>query len=224
MIFEAYKKMRQSRWPFGPIPAAQAYRAARAALENGAKNHPDFRDLDVGHPVEWEQDGFRLIAKLKYDPYASADDLDYIGTLKTEGEVRWDEWDRTIKVRDASGFYVRNPALYLVLAPGRSYRDLMEYYRTKSKIGKAQADLEARTCVNYDVERVRRWLNDDWTFVILTVTVYRNGVELASDSCGGIESDGGAEYFKDIALDLASQALYEAKKTLSDLCACGENP
>lgn len=231
-LFNTYKKMRQSHWPFRPVPAVQAYRAARAALENGANNLPDFRYLDVGHPVEWEQDGFRLVAEMEYDPCASADDLDYIGTLKTEGEVRWDEWDRAVKVRDACGWYGRrtaigklwrNPALYLVLAPGRSYEDLMDYYRTKSKIGKAQADLEARTCVNRDVERVRRWLDDEWTFVILTVTVYRNGVELASESCGGIESDAGADYFEGLALDLAYQALHVAKETLDDLCAgyCG---
>ena len=222
-LFEVYKKMRQSHWPFRPVPAVQAYRAARAAMENGVKNLPDFKYLDVGCPVEWEQDGFQLVAEMEYDPCATAYDLDYIGTIKTEGDVRWDEWDRTIKVRDESGWYGRYPALYLVLAPGRSYEDLMDYYRTKSKIGKAQADLEARTCVNQDVERVRRWLNDDWCFLTMTVTVYRNGVELASESCGGIESDAGADYFEGLALDLAYQALHVAKETLDDLCAgyCG---
>src|SRR5690606_35602005 len=104
------------------------------------------------------------------------------------------------------------------LAPGRSYEDLMDYYRTKSKIGKAQADLEARECVKQDVERVRRWLNDEWTFVTMTVTVYRNGVELASNSCGGIESDSGAEYFEYMALNLAAEVLHTAKETLHDLC------
>lgn len=57
-----------------------------------------------------------------------------------------------------------------------------------------------------------------WSFVGIEVTAYRSGVQLGSASLWGIESDSGDEYFTEQALELAEEAISEARDNLIRLC------
>ena len=58
----------------------------------------------------------------------------------------------------------------------------------------------------------------DWSVYDVIVKVYKQGIELASDRCGGVESDSDVDHFREVARDLAKEALSEAKKNLVSLC------
>jgi hypothetical protein len=57
-----------------------------------------------------------------------------------------------------------------------------------------------------------------WEYVHFIVTAWRAGVELASASLSGIESDAGEDYFTEVACELASEAVAEAVATMGRLC------
>lgn len=70
-----------------------------------------------------------------------------------------------------------------------------------------------------DFERLREWCNGDWQYVGLIVDCSRNGIELASASLWGIESDSG-RYLEECAQELAQEALQEARERLATICDC----
>lgn len=72
-----------------------------------------------------------------------------------------------------------------------------------------------------DFERLRQWCNDEWRYVGVIVEVERQGVKLATSSLWGIEDDAG-DYLREVADELADEALDEAKATLAKLCECEE--
>ena len=76
-------------------------------------------------------------------------------------------------------------------------------------------------CGQEDYERLVAMYQGHWSMVGLTVTVYREGVELGAASLWGIESDSGHDYFcETIAEELVPEAIGQAKKTIERLCAC----
>lgn len=69
-----------------------------------------------------------------------------------------------------------------------------------------------------DFERLRRWCNDDWSYVGVVVTVSARGVELGSASFWGIESDA-CDYLLDVANELLPDAMGEARKRIAEINA-----
>lgn len=72
-----------------------------------------------------------------------------------------------------------------------------------------------------DYDRLRRWCNGQWSYVGVSVTVERNGVELVREyecACWGIESDCG-EHVARIADECASEALELAAQRIQGLAA-----
>jgi hypothetical protein len=72
-----------------------------------------------------------------------------------------------------------------------------------------------------DFERLRRWCDDQWSYVGVSVTVGFRGVQLVDDyECAlwGIESDCG-EYVAEIAAELAEEAMDAARAKLESLAA-----
>ena len=74
-----------------------------------------------------------------------------------------------------------------------------------------------RQYVQEDYKRAKS-MGDTWTPVGIVVMVYRQGVELAEESCWGFESDD-KKYLAHEAADLADTALAEAKTKLAALTA-----
>lgn len=58
-----------------------------------------------------------------------------------------------------------------------------------------------------DFERLRRWCNDDWSYVGVVVTVSARGVDLGTASFWGIESDAG-DYLLEVANELLSDVMW----------------
>lgn len=77
---------------------------------------------------------------------------------------------------------------------------------------RAYAALAARQ----DFERLRAWCNDDWSYVGVIVTASRAGIELASASLWGIESDSD-DYLTETAQDLAQEAINDAQEAIAAL-------
>lgn len=72
--------------------------------------------------------------------------------------------------------------------------------------------------IKYAVQDYERWedlCRGWWSYMCLTVTIYKDNVEIASSSCGGIESDGGDEYIKELLESVTDDALHQANIGLS---------
>lgn len=61
-----------------------------------------------------------------------------------------------------------------------------------------------------DYNRLRRWCNNDWVYIGVTVTVLYRGSEIADDSLWGIESDG--DYWRDVAVEMIEGAIKAHRK------------
>lgn len=71
-----------------------------------------------------------------------------------------------------------------------------------------------------DFNRLKAWCADEWSYVGLEVSVSRNGVQMTDEyahALWGVETDSGADYFAEIAGDLAGQALAAARAKLAQL-------
>lgn len=67
-----------------------------------------------------------------------------------------------------------------------------------------------------DFNRLRDWCDYRWNYVGVIVTASRAGIELASDSLWGIESDAG-DYLATVADECAAIAIDEARAKLAQL-------
>lgn len=65
----------------------------------------------------------------------------------------------------------------------------------------------------YAVEDWKRWEDYNrgyWSYYVCIATIYKDGVEFASDSCGGIESDNDKEYIAEMERTVLGEALNRA--------------
>ena len=72
-----------------------------------------------------------------------------------------------------------------------------------------------------DFKRLRDWCNDEWTYVGVSVTVAREGVQLVDDfqhALWGIESDC-PEYLTEVANEYVDAALEDARAVIARLAA-----
>jgi hypothetical protein len=93
-------------------------------------------------------------------------------------------------------------------------RALYAAHRATFPSARAYAAAAARA----DYERLRKWCESDWYYVGVIVTVSRNGIELASDSLWGIESDA-TDHLLETANELAESALDQAQQAIVALIA-----
>lgn len=108
------------------------------------------------------------------------------------------------------------------ITPGQTYDELLEMYWFQG-YSKKDADILARKAWREEVQRYLDWMDDQWHYNCVDVTVHCAGVEIGSRSLCGIESDGLESHFSEVALDLAYELKAEAgeamKRTRNELDA-----
>lgn len=94
----------------------------------------------------------------------------------------------------------------------RRYYDVAEAIRIAKRdgwdappYGTGTKGERAARAVERDFDYLRRWCNDDWHYLGVMVTVYRNGAEIAGDSLWGIESHG--DYWRETAAGMIDYAI-----------------
>jgi hypothetical protein len=189
MNMELYKKYKAAR-KIGCSPAT--------ALISARGIKPDY-DIDLGCLIqgkteEFEQDGFAIKVKMDWD---SDGDTSYLGEMNYRwrpGAIADDENKQTYF----------HPAISI-----QSHRDSLN----KMGYSKGVAEEMARGYVYHDKKRLMSY-GDSWSYVGLKVEVYLDGIELASDSVYGIESDSSEDYFISEIENLLHCALEDANKNM----------
>lgn len=74
----------------------------------------------------------------------------------------------------------------------------------------------AALAASQDFARLKSWCDDQWNYVGIIVTASRAGIELASASLWGIESDS-ADYLTECANELAQEAMTDAQAAIAAL-------
>lgn len=150
-----------------------------------------------------EQGGFTITARIEQDddstpPWDREDGHGEVSELesrpKRAGEMTLSDlrWGRGARYYDFAG------AVKLARRDGWGIANPPEG-ATRRQI----AALAARE----DFERLRRWCNDDWSYVGVVVTVSARGVDLGTASFWGIESDAG-DYLLEVANELLSDVMW----------------
>lgn len=172
---------------------------------------------------EAERDGFTFAARIEHDdmhgaPWEECDGhgpvTDWERRGKLPGElVLCDDNPSGLRGNTARRFYDFQDACRIALRDGWNAAP----YAIEGETARQRAARAARA----DYEYLRAWCNDDWSYCGVIVTASRNGVELASASLWGIESNAG-DYLRDVANELLEDALGQAREALESLCDCEE--
>jgi len=73
-------------------------------------------------------------------------------------------------------------------------------------------------------DAVQSWNNGEWQYVGVAVTIYKNGIRLTGDydnALWGVECnypDSDNSYLRDVANELLSEAIEQAKNVIATLC------
>jgi hypothetical protein len=170
----------------------------------------DWQDGRDGLPrATWTVDGFEVVARVGYDEGGTIDFLGSFHERHIAGAVR---------VRAPAGYRCDSHGCVWYL-PENSYAD---HYKglLKLKFGRAEADRLARSYVNADLDRLRRYADGDLSLLCVGVTASRAGVKLGTSGLHGIDVDSPRDpYIDEVARDIAGEAIFEAKEKLAKLCA-----
>lgn len=181
--------------------AADALRYARYKV--GARlpwNHNQDR-------AEVPQHGMNVVVRIK--PDHDADFTDWLGEFS-------DKWEHgAVKHTNRHSLYSRDVQWF---KPAYSLAQRYEDARVSLRMGKDAAYLFARQGVERDYLRAADYGNG-WSFIGVVVDVYKEGVKLGAASLWGIESDSDVEFIEETAIELISEAIEEARTTLTRLCA-----
>lgn len=174
---------------------------ARIAFDIATKDRGG-PDVPIEHRSMFKRDGFDLIVSITYDEWATPEELG-LGKFTST----WKE-GATLD-RKAEGYTV-----------DRHCHPYFEPDYTYAMHRKDGDDHEtARKYVLADLARAEGY-PEEWHYVSVRVTASRKGVELGSSSVGGVDSDCGDRYMREIVDEQATEALSEAKDALADLCSC----
>ena len=195
------------------MPARMAIRNARYEAPTGedlygvASSMVDSGLYDASDT--WHVSGFDFEARVSVD---ECPDLSYLGEYT-------DTWEPGAidRFHGKDNPYAR---VYRYFVPSTD-RGTFEEHRTALRAmgyGKHEADTAARKIVREDFERAEAYNEHEWGMLVVTVTASRAGIELASDSIGGIESDYDAGALFDTLGDLEHEALTQARAAMAALC------
>lgn len=172
----------------------------------------------------FEHEGFTVQASLEYDEYCNSrlEDLGKFTDSREDGAIaRFPDDEhprRPMNVRNGKRrsrkFYDRHSLRFFV--PNYPIAERRETLHGQG-YSRGVADYLARKQAYEDAEKA-----EDVQTASLDVVIFKNGVELARNSLGGIETDPD-DWSLDEYLDsysILSDAIVEAKETLKGLCEC----
>jgi hypothetical protein len=140
-------------------------------------------------------------------------DSSWLGEYTDSVSIRSGQWlyHRSTGLITNDGTIWRNAKGHIQTAPfNRSSREY-QYIRLDN----------GQDCIKHALQDAKRLeaLNDgEWQFVGIEASVMYDGVEIASDSCFGFESDAGDKYLHWEARDIARAALAGAREWLNKNC------
>ena len=100
-----------------------------------------------------------------------------------------------------------------MVEPEMDMRDTWQSLYQSKQYTKHEAYTLARKYFLEECKRMDAWANDEWTMLTILVSVSYEGEVLGRAACGGIESDADYTDFNEIANDMLTEALDEAKHT-----------
>jgi hypothetical protein len=168
-----------------------------------------------GETIECECDGFRLVATIHHDDHMGApwEEHDGHGTV-SDWTTRAKRPGELVAAEDRGSFryYDFAEACRIALRDGWNAAP----YVIDGETRRQQAARAAR----HDYAVMRAWCDDEWTWCGIVVTAYADDIELASESLWGIELNypgGDNIYLREVASELAEQAIDAAKAKLAEL-------
>lgn len=163
-------------------------------------------------PDTIEKDGFTCTAVVESDEFADSpwDNCDGHGPV-TDWTLRTKKPGERVLSSDRhhKRYYDFEEASKIALRDGWGSADSLETDTPKEK---------ARKAVESDYAYLKAWCDDKWHYVGVVVTVSKAGIELATESLWGIESNADS-YLVEAANELIGEALTSAKTTLATLVA-----
>lgn len=173
---------------------------ARLALVIASRDHGG-PDVPTDHGDQWEQEGFDLRLEIEGDDLSLGDvGLGHYTSTWQEGCLDLKREGYRVE-RGQHPYFLPDMTLADHMASGSSYKDSLLYVRQV-------------------LARAESFCQGEWHYQRVLVTVSREGIELASASLGGLESDCGLRYLRETIADLAEEAIQEAKGALESLCTC----
>jgi hypothetical protein len=168
----------------------------------------DSKTVWDGDTAEFEQDGFTIKVRIVYDETPDTSFIGEFSATPEEGAIDHFATDNWLE-RSYRGERYFNPANYA-----------LSYYRDEEKLPLDEAKAKADEQAQEDYERMIDYAHGGWTMVGVIVKVFREGIELGSDSIWGTESDAGGEYFEELVREqLVPEALHMATENLNKLVA-----
>lgn len=153
-------------------------------------------DVPTSDGDTFVRDGFDLTVNVKYDPDGFEIATDHLGEFSSSRKVG------SVKTGHVGG-----------------YAYFLPNYTVEMHLGDGRSREHAEQQVRQDMNRALDF-GETWHVNTVTVTAYRNGIELGSACVSGIESDCGMRYLRETIDEQADQAIYEAKEALKKLCGC----
>lgn len=209
----------------------EGYRARGAlVVARQQLREPEFDWRGAGNPWRGKttRDGFDIVVRVDYDEIGDRD-------------VKWTEREWDLPDRHKSAYRNPNGRLvhdddtyngmvwkgydhrYAYCVPTMQVVELAEYYHDHDGQSRSVALDRAREAVR---EVVELYNDDTYAEYVIRVTAYRNGIELGSDSLGGVSVSDGSERYELVQLEevlndhgMIDNAVSEAQEALAGLCA-----
>jgi hypothetical protein len=183
------------------------------------------RGMDSGKTATLERDGFQIVVRALYD-YDAEPEVTFSNEPDASGSVEHPEWrafmERTDGRGDDPNYGYHTPDVWRYITPNNVTLEENRTYYASIGYSRNDAYLKAQS----DIRRIALdAISDDRNVFWIRVTAYREGVELGSDSLGGIdlgrfESDAKFERELSEAVEengMIDSAISEANETLSRL-------
>lgn len=212
---------------YGYNPRVEEFKRAKRAKEYGYEEGPR-PDLRWNGDEDELEDGYtyKLEVEDDYDVGDPGDNDMVLGTL-TEYPEKESSWK--IDPEDARSHYhrtgMRTNAYYFDLQPELWWNPMEELKDYQDSIAKGASKQVARELATANEKKMRDRLlgyPERWNYVVVTVSCHRAGVEVGSNSLGGVESDFFENGFaEELIPEMAAQAKEEADLRIDNMLRIG---
>jgi hypothetical protein len=181
-LHNAYKEVRKK---YATMNVRQAYLTAKGMVKTKSYSLDSYWHYEKGQEIEMDAglpDGCSIVLQVQQEQWG-------------ETPWNWCEGWGTVETMERYAEHAGNGNVQL-----RSYGRENYYYNfsealakarkefSGTKFGKSFADQLALESVQREIKYFEGYLNDDWTYLWVSVKAYRNGEEIYDESCGMYES------------------------------------